>query len=105
VPIVPRGLVTQNEIRAGVERAQVALTPDVIRIRYSIAPDWTGEESLFFRVLLSDHAAKENQSRATTQRITLEILNAVKAEDLGLQTYFNFRTESEQRQLKEATWE
>jgi hypothetical protein len=56
MPMVPRGLVDQTEIKAGLARAERAL-PDVVRILYSFTLDWTGDESLFFRVVISDGAA------------------------------------------------
>ncbi len=103
--IATRGLAVQNEIKAGVERAEKALAPDVVRIRYSIAPDWTGDESLFFRIVVTDEAAKEVLSHERAQNIKFQISEAVKAEELGLQTYFNFRTLSDQTKLQEAKWE
>jgi len=105
VPIVPRGLVDQKGIKAAVERAQRTLSPDVIRIMYSFSVDWTGEQSLFFRILISDAASSPHRLRQTTQRIITKVLREVKAEELGLQTYFNFRSKSEQAALKEPSWE
>jgi hypothetical protein len=105
MPIVPRGLVDQTKIRAGVLRAQRALAPDVIRVMYSITVDWTGEQSLFFRILISDEASTPNRLRETTQHITAKILHEIKSEELGLQTYFNFRSKSEQEVLREPFWE
>jgi hypothetical protein len=103
VPIQLR--LDRNEITSGIERAREALAPDVIRIRYAITPDWSGEEAIFFRVLLSDRVSTEKQLQEITQRIQIRVLNEVKVTDLGFPTYFNFRGESEQAQLKEASWE
>lgn len=105
MPIVPRGLVDQKGIKAAVQRAQRALSPDVIRIMYSFTMDWTGEQSLFFRILISDSASAPNRLRQTTQRIIAKVLHEIKAEELGLQTYFNFRSKSEQATLREPFWE
>lgn len=105
MPIVPRGLVDQAKIKAGIDRAKRALQPDVVRIMYSFAEDWTGQESLFFRVVISDAAAAPSQLGETAQRIRRKILGEIKAEGLGIQTYFNFRSQSEQAELKEPAWE
>lgn len=72
---------------------------------YTIAADWTGEQSLFFRILLSDEAVEPSTLREVTKRISKTIEKEIKAEEFGLQTYFNFRTESEQAMLREPTWE
>jgi hypothetical protein len=105
VPIVPRGLVDQGKIRTGVRRAERALAPDVIRIMYSFAVDSMGEQSLFFRIVISDSAAAPNRLRETTQRIIAKISHEIKADELGLQTYFNFRSKSEQAMLRDSFWE
>ena len=102
--IVPKGFVNQRQIAEGVEKASQALSPDVVRIRYSLGSDWTGDPSVFFRIVLSDDASSKAHLSETAQRVALTILNEVKAEEVGLHPYFNFRSLSEQSQLKEPAW-
>jgi len=97
--------VDQSKIRAGVHRAERALAPDVIRIMYSFAEDVQGNTSLFLRIVISDQAAAPNRLRETTQRIIAKVLQEIKAEELRLQTYFNFRSKSEQAMLRDPFWE
>lgn len=105
MPTVPRGLVDQSRVKAGVQRAKRALQPDVIRIMYDLTPDWTDEQALFFKIILSDKASSPNRLRETAPRVRETILRAIKADELGLQTYFNFRSQSEQAELREPAWE
>jgi hypothetical protein len=98
-------LVDQGKIRAGVQKAERALAPDVVRIMYAFAEDVQGNISLFFRIVISDSASKPAKLRATTQGIIAKVLREIKAEELGLQTYFNFRSKSEQAMLKDPFWE
>jgi hypothetical protein len=105
VPIVPRGLVDQGKIRAGAQKAERALAPDVVRIVYSFDEDVQGNNSLFFRIVISDAVSTPAKLRETTQRIIARVLQEIKAEELGLQTYFNFRSKSEQAVLKDPSWE
>jgi hypothetical protein len=72
---------------------------------YSFAEDWQGNVSLFFRIVIADAAAAPTRLRNTTQRSIEKILREVKADELGLQTYFNFRSKSEQAELREPFWE
>jgi hypothetical protein len=72
---------------------------------YSFAIDVMGEQSLFFRIVISDHAAAPTRLRETTQRIITHILREITAEELGLQAYFNFRSKSEQAMLRDPFWE
>lgn len=104
MPIVPKGFVNQSQIDSGVQRTMQALAPAVVRIRYSLGSDWTGEPSVFFRIVLSDEASTRDQLSKIAQRVALTILNEVRAEELGLHSYFNFRSLSEQEELKEPAW-
>ncbi|SPF40639.1 hypothetical protein SBA4_2530014 [Candidatus Sulfopaludibacter sp. SbA4] len=81
------------------------LRPDVKRIMYSIEPDWTGEESLFFRIILSDPASEPPRLYITTRRIAKAIQKGIQADELGLQTYFSFRSESEQAEMRDPEWD
>ena len=104
MPITQLGLVNENEIRDGVQRAEKALAPDVVRIRYTVKEDWSGDQSIFFRVLLSDSASAESGLREITQRVEFRVVNEVRPPE-WLLTYFNFRSQSEQAQLREPAWE
>ena len=102
--IVPRAFVNQTEIGASVERAAQLLYPDVVRIRYQFGEDWTGDPSLFFRVLISDEASRQQNLRELSQRITATLRGQVQAEEQGVSVYFNLRSVSEQEQLNEPAW-
>ncbi len=81
------------------------MAPDVIRIMYAFAEDVQGNVSLFFRIVISDAASAPAKLRETTQRIIARVLTEIKAEELGLQAYFNFRSRSEQAVLRDPSWE
>jgi hypothetical protein len=68
--------------------------------------DSTGAAAIFFRVLLSDEASREDRIYETTQRISRKIIDIVEPmEKFGMEAYFNFRSVSEQAKLKDAAWE
>jgi hypothetical protein len=104
VPFVPRGFVNQQEIAAGVQRATHALSQTVVRIRYDFGQDWTGDPSIFFRVVLTDEAAKKPRLNDIANAIALILMREVKAEEQGLHSYFNFRSAAEQAKMKEPAW-
>jgi hypothetical protein len=106
MPVAPSGVVNQRQIATAVRKAARALAPDVVRIRYSLTFDSTGSEAIFFRILLSGRASKPDHLYQTAQRITAKILRTVDPrERFGIEAYFNFRSESEQAELREASWE
>ena len=102
---VPNALIDRAKIKAAVKRVEKALAPDVVYILYSLTVDWTGEESLFFRVLISDKASAPDRLGEATERIRERLVREIKADKLGLRTYFNFRSKSEQEALREPFWE
>jgi hypothetical protein len=71
---------------------------------YSIVLDWKDEYSVFFRIVIPDQASPD-RLRETTQRMIDKVMHEIKAHEFGIQTYFNFRSESEQAMLREPSWE
>ena len=55
----PRIYIGQEQIEPGVQRAVQALAPDVVRVGFSLEEDWTGDPSVFFRVVLSKKASRQ----------------------------------------------
>jgi len=104
VATVSTGFVHQERIAQGVANAISELAPDVVRIRYSLGEDWSGEDAVFFRVLLDDSASERSHLREVARRVAATIFREVQPTELGLQAYFNFRSESEQERLKEEEW-
>jgi len=104
VPVLLRGFVDQREVEQAVQRARVALAPDVVRINYSFGSDWTGDPSIFFRVLLSDAASRPRNLPEIAQNVESCLMSEVRSDELGVHAYFNFRGESEQANLREPAW-
>lgn len=103
--IVSRRFVNQEQIAEGVAKATAALASEVAWIRFEVTEDWSGEDAVFFRIVLKDAASDLSTIRAVSRRVREEIYSDVQPLELGLQPYFNFRSEAEQKQLKDATWE
>lgn len=104
--IVITRVIDQRELAAAVERAARALAPDVVRIQYRFGEDWTGKKSIYFGVVLSDKAARQpikrlGQISQHVQAIVENEINVEELEELGLNTYFTFRGESEQAKMKD----
>ena len=55
---VPSAVTKQSEIQDAIVSVERSLAPDVVRIRYDIAEDWSGQWAIFFRIVLTDDAAK-----------------------------------------------
>jgi hypothetical protein len=92
---VPSRYVHQGQLDAIVKEAAELLGPEVRQLTYSIGPDSTDEPSIFFRIMLSDAAVRDDTIVDVTRRIG-EVLRATvrPLEDWNLRPYFNYRTAS-----------
>lgn len=105
VPIVLKGVTNQAQIAAAIAQVEKMLAPDVVRIRYTVGTDWSGEEAVHFRILLSDAASKPRRLREVTSRVSTVIYQQIDPlNSWGLVPYLRFRSQSEQADLKEAAW-
>ena len=68
--IMPSALRQQAEIEANVRAVETELRPDVVRIRYDIGEDWSDQWAIFFRIVLSDEAAKHRLREAATNVVS-----------------------------------
>jgi hypothetical protein len=55
---LPSAVTKQAEIQAAIDEVEKNLVPDVVRTRYEIGQDWSGQWAIFFRIVASDDAAK-----------------------------------------------
>ena len=94
----------QADLDRRVKEVERKLAPDVAWIRYSLTLDSTGEESIYFRVVLSDQASRQRRLRAVTERVERELAEVIGFDEFGLNLYFNYRSRSEQAELKEPAW-
>ena len=104
VAYVMRAVVDQAKLARAVEKARRALAPDVVRIRFDLGNDWTGDPSIFFKIVLSDEASDESKLREITNNIERRILTGTNPDELGLNWYFNFRSLSEQNEMQDEAW-
>ena len=77
--------------------------PEIVRIRHAFDEDWDGDPAIYFYVVLSDDAAKEDRLGEITSRIRDEM-----PRDLGL-TYerfphFRFRSKAEEDVMRSPEW-
>jgi hypothetical protein len=102
--VVSSGFVHQQQIDEGVRKAVSALNRKVVRIRYNLGEDWSGGAAVFFRVLLKDAVSKRPSLRDVAREVAEMVAREVRPSELGLEVYYNFRSESEQETLQEAAW-
>ncbi len=102
--IVPAGLVQQGQLDAEIKSAIGKLGPEAARVSYGLGADSTGEPSVFFRIVLTDAAAKEEALADVTGRITTLLFDELLPMKWGLHAYFNFRSYSEYQSRNDPEW-
>jgi hypothetical protein len=81
------------------------LAPDVVRIRFNVAADWSEHPASYFRVLLADHASRSDRLADVTGRVSAVLFDQLGLASLDHIPYFRFRSQSEQAKLKDPAWE
>jgi len=100
---VPSAVTKQSEIQAAINDVEIRLAPDVVRIRYEIGEDWSGKWAIFFRIVLSDDAAKR-RLREIASKVVWGLAGQLDFPGMGVFPYHNFRSVSEQAALQEEAW-
>jgi len=76
--------------------------PGVVKVRYTLEDDWTGEPVIFFWITLSDDAARDEVLHQTSRQVRDFITERLDPmAQWGLFPHFYVRSQSEQEQLKD----
>jgi hypothetical protein len=101
---LPAVIIEESKVNTAIDIVIRELSPDVKRIRCDRGQDWSGDDSFFFRILVSDDAAK-SRLRETTVKALRTMESYLNLETLGFRVYHNVRSVSEQESLREKSWE
>ena len=100
---LPSAVTKQSEIQAAINEVERSLPQDVVRIRYEIGEDWSGQWAIFFRVILSDEASEKRLRDVATQ-VVWRLADSLDFPALEVFPYHNFRSVSEQAVFREEAW-
>lgn len=99
---LPNAFLKQARFEAAIRRTAQTLAPQVVDVIPTLGDDWTGEPSVFFMVILADAATRRDRLLRVTNRVSQAIIDEVKPlEEWGVLPYFNFRSQSEQAELRQ----
>jgi hypothetical protein len=100
--VIPTGFINQEQLANEVERAKKRLGPEVVRLKHSVGPNTSDEPSIYFRIVLTDSASREETLADVTGQISWVLFNELHPyENWGLRPYFSFRSQSEQANLND----
>jgi hypothetical protein len=99
---VPAAFAQQARFQAAIARVAQRLAPDVVEIIPTLGNDWTGEPAVFFMVILADAATRRDRLLSASNQVERTIVQKIQPlEKWGVLPYFNFRSQSEQANLKQ----
>ena len=103
---VPTGFVNQAQPERSVRDAIRSLNSQkVVHVAYSIGHDSTDEPAIFFRIVLTDAASREDGLADVTGRVASTLVDSIRPiENWGFTPYFSFRSSSEQRMRNDPEW-
>jgi hypothetical protein len=103
---VPTGFANQAQLAENVNAAIQSLNPqEVEHVAYSIGHDSTDDPAIFFRIVLTDAASREDRLADVTGRVASTLFDSIRPiENWGLTPYFSFRSFSEQRMRNDPEW-
>jgi hypothetical protein len=103
--MVPIGSVHRSQLDIEIAKVRRKLAKETVRVKYSLGTDSTGEPSIFFRIVLTDAASREEKLAEVTGRIASIIFDEIRPhENWGLLPYFSFRSKSEQEKRNDPEW-
>jgi hypothetical protein len=103
---VPTGFINQTEVEKAVDQFIRTLGPEVVRVRYNIGEDWSGDTALYFRVVLADSVSGDIKTFVdTAARIREAFFEQLQPlENWGLFPHINFRSNAENAQVNDPKW-
>ena len=102
---IARAFVHQTQLDVAINELKPTLGPDVVRLKYTLGEDWSGDPAIFFRIVLSDRASRRDQLLLATSQIENTITQRLEPlEQWGVLPYFSYRSEAEQAMRQEETW-
>ena len=96
----------QAQLAQSVNAVIRSLNPqEVAHVAYSIGHDSTDDPAIFFRIVLTDAASREDHLADVTGRVEGTLIDSIRPiENWGLTPYFSFRSFSEQRIRNDPDW-
>ncbi len=101
--VMPAAIAKQRDIERKIQLLAKRLRPDVVSIKFTIKPDWSGDWGIFFQVMLSDEAG-EKRLQKVTLNVERQISEKFDFPSLGVFAYYEYRGVSEQAKLKDPSW-
>ena len=72
--IIASKIVTEAQIQKAIAKVVKKLPKHVLSVRYNLGTDWTGDPSIYFRVVLTDEIFKTDGLAEETRHLDMEVV-------------------------------
>ena len=79
--------------------------PDVVRIRFRLGEDWTGDPAIFFNLVVTGDSVKTRRYFELTREIRNRLQDMFGFPETGYMAFTGVRGESEQANIKDPAWD
>ena len=102
--IIARGFIDQDKLEKAFGKAVKALDPHEVRdVHFILSEDYTGDPSIFFRVLLTPEGARDSRIGEVANRVEALLSDKLQPYDRwGLLPYFNYT--SDPKMYRDPRW-
>ncbi len=94
----------EKDLDRQVQEIAAEFPGEVVGIRYSLTNDWTGDPAVFFRILLTDEAARPEVLGDVATRVRRKLFDFVYVWDSNYFPYCFFRSNSEEVAMRDPEW-
>jgi hypothetical protein len=102
---IARAFARQAELEQAIHEIEPMLGPNVVRLRYSLEKDWSGDPAIFFRIVIPDRVSRGELALRTARQIEETLMQHLEPlEEWGVLAYFSYSNESEQAARHDKEW-
>src|SRR5450755_4205254 len=100
----PITVFSQAQLEEEIKRASARFGPEVVRLKYNLQGDNDGDPAIYFRIVLTDSASREESLGDVGDNIENITREEIRPYEKGLYAYFSFRSQSEQAMMNDPEW-
>ena len=103
--LISRAFIEREQFETAVKKVEQQLRPHVLRIRYDLDYDSTGDPAAYFKIVLPDESFAKEKLLEQTRYVSFVIEQKLQPQRRwGINPYFRFRSSSEQERMQEPAW-
>lgn len=98
-------VIPKTNVERAIDKVIRKLGSEVVRVRYNLDEDWDGDPVIFFRIVLTDAAARKDVRADVSGRIMDRVFQDLNPQgNWGIYPHFEFLGKSDLTEVTDPTW-